>query len=161
MEVQVGAVKSDQGTHHIAALVRPHFDELSRVLSGEYGGNMEHLWIDLELCPLDADRRDPFPFRFQKRVAPPRELKAVGAKEHFNVGHFGVRPDYFELARVPMSEMRCYLARLIYEATKTLENRKQIGDFNLRAFRARFARFLEASGCTANKPPHGVSLPSL
>jgi hypothetical protein len=67
MEVRVTAAKSDHGTEHIADLVRPHLDKLSRFLSGDYGGNMEHLWIDLELCPLDADRRDPFPFRFQSR----------------------------------------------------------------------------------------------
>lgn len=52
----------------------------------------------------------------------------------------------------------CYLARLIYEATKILENRKQIGDFDLGAFRARFARFLEAKGCTANESRLDVRL---
>lgn len=54
---------------------------------------------------------------------------------------FERRPDYFELARVPMSELPCHLALLIYEATKALENRKQIGDVDVSAFRARFARF--------------------
>jgi hypothetical protein len=156
MEVLVVAAKSDQGTQHIADLVRPHLDELSRFLSGEYGGSMEHLWIDLELCPADADRRDPFSFRFQKKVSPPRELKALGAKAHFHVGHFSVRPDYFELARVPMSAVYCHLARLIYEATKTLQNRKQIGDFDVSLFRARFAALLEAAGCTANESPLDV-----
>ena len=151
MNVQISAPKSDQGTEHIAAMIRPHLAELSRALSGEYGGIMEHLWIDLELCPGDADRRDAFCFRFQKRVAPQRSFLALGAQEHFNVGHFSVRPDYFDLARVPMSDVVCYLTKLIYEGTETLGQRQQIGNFDVRAFREKFAAFLSESGCTANK----------
>jgi len=38
------------------------------MLSGEYGGPMEHVWIALELCTNDADVRPPFPYRLQKRI---------------------------------------------------------------------------------------------
>lgn len=152
MNVKVSASKSDQGTEHIAEVIRPYLDELSRTLSGEYGGAMEHLWIDLELSPGDADVRERFPFRFQKRVAAPRALSALGAKEHLNVGHFSVRPDYFDLARVPMSDVGCYLMQLIYEATTTLQKGKQIGDFDTQKFRDKFAAFIVEAGCAANKP---------
>ena len=64
-----------------------------------------------------------------------QNLRQFGMKEHFNVGHFGVRPDYFDLARVPMSDVVCYLRKLIYEATGTLEKRRHA-----------------ESGCTADKP---------
>jgi hypothetical protein len=117
MEVKVAVGKADQGTLHIADVIQPHLAELSRFLSGEYGGPMAHLWIDLELHPADADRREPFAFRFQKRVAVARELKALGVQEHFNVGHFGVRPDYFALAAVPLPEVPRYLLRLIYDGS--------------------------------------------
>ena len=152
MEVRIDASESDQGTHHIAEVVRPHLDKLSNSLTGEYGGPMEHLWIHLELLPLRADLREPFAFRFQKRVAPPRELELLGATEHFNVGHFSVRPDYLELARVPLPDVPCYVMSAVYEATSTLEKRKQLEGFDVQAFRQKFAEFLKASGCTANKP---------
>lgn len=64
MEVLIYASESDQGTHHIAEAVRPHLNMLSDALTGEYGGPMEHLCIDLELSPARADQRAPFPFRF-------------------------------------------------------------------------------------------------
>jgi hypothetical protein len=155
MEVQIDASESDQGTHHIAEAVRPHLDKLSLALSGEYGGPMEHLWIHLELMPSRTDIHEPFPFRFQKRVAPPRELKPLGATERFNVGHFSVRPDYFALARVPLADVPCYLMAVVYDATGTLESRKQLSGFNARAFRERFAQFLRASGCAANNSLEG------
>ena len=152
MNVQIAAPKFDQGTEHVAKLIRPHLDKLSQVLSGEYGGTMDHLWIDLELCPWEDDARDPWPFRFQKRVTPPRDLRELGAKVHFNVGHFSVRPDYFELAHIPMTDVVCHLMRLIYDATRTLETRKQIGNFDVHAFRNKFADFIAEGGCAANKP---------
>ncbi len=150
MDVLISASESDQGTHHIAQAVRPHLDKLSQALSGQYGGPMAHLWIHLELLPRRADARKPFPFRFQKRIAPPRELKPLGAREHFNVGHLSVRPDYHELAQVPISDVPCYLMTLVYQATITLENRKQLSGFDSCAFRQRFAQFLNVSGCAAN-----------
>jgi hypothetical protein len=125
-------------------MMGPHLDRLSAALTGEYGGPMEHLWIELELVPGRADEREPWPFRFQKRVAPRgRDLELLGAIEHFNVGHFSVRPDFFELARVPLPDVPCYLMRLVYEATTTLENRKQLIGFDVQTFRERFARYLE------------------
>ena len=150
MDVLVSASKSDQGTEHLAALVRQPLDELSSALSGDYGGPMAHLWIDLELCPGDADVRPPFPFRLQKRVRTPRELRSLGDKEFFNVGNYSVRPDYFELARTPLDDVPCYLMTLLYESTKSLYGKRQLQGFDVESFRRRFADALAARGCMKN-----------
>lgn len=150
MEVLVSASKSDHGTEHLAALVRPHLDELSPALSGNYGGPMAHLWIDLELCPGDADVRPPLPFRLQKRVRTPRKLRALEDKEFFNVGNYSVRPDYFELARTPLDDVPCYLMTLLYESTKSLYGKRQLKGFDVESFRRRFADALAARGCMKN-----------
>src|SRR5262249_40337240 len=120
MEVLIGASTSDQGTEHLAALVRPHLDALTATLSGHSPRRMNRLWIDLEMCPGDSDHRPAFALRFQKRVVMPRELRAFGRQEFFNVGSYTVRPDYFELARVPLDDVRCYLLRLVFDSTGSL-----------------------------------------
>jgi hypothetical protein len=146
MEVLVGATKFDQGTEHLAALIRSHLEELSTALSGEYGGPMDHLWIELELSPGNADVRPAFPFRFQKRVRTPRELRAFGEREFFNVGNYSVRPDYCELARVPLDDVPCYLMSLLYESTECLRGKRQLKGFDVESFRERFAHALAARG---------------
>ena len=78
----------------------------------------------LELCPGDADQ---------------------------NVGHYSVRPDYFELARVPLDEVRCYLLRLIFDSTERLAGKRQLKGFDLALSRQRFVAALAAQGC-AQKP---------
>jgi hypothetical protein len=152
MDVLIGASKSDQGTEHLEALVRPRLDALTSVLSGEYGGPMNLLWIDLELCPGDADHRPAFGFRFQKRVVTPKQLRVFGTREFFNVGHYSVRPDYFELARVPLSDVGCYLLRLIFDSTESLAGKRQLKGFDLGLFRQRFAAALAAQGCAEKSP---------
>ena len=147
MEVLGGASKCDQGTEHLAALIRPHLDELSSALSGEYGGPMAHLWIELELSPGDADVRPPFPFRFQNRVRTPKELRAFEDKEYLNVGNYSVRPDYLELARVPLDQVPCYLMTLLYESTKCLHGKRRLKGFDVEAFRRRFAHEIAVRGC--------------
>jgi hypothetical protein len=108
---------------------------------------MAHLWIDLELCPGDADVRPPLPFRLQKRVRTPRELRALGDKEFFNVGTYSVRPDYFELARIPLDDVPCYLMTVLYESTKSLYGKRQLNGFDVESFRGCFAAALTARGC--------------
>lgn len=150
MDVLISASKNDQGTEHLADLVRPHLHALTSTLSGEYGGPMNHLWIDLELCPGDADHRPAFAFRFQKRVVMPREFRALGTPEFFNVGRYSVRPEYFELARVPLDDVRCYLLRLVFDSTQSLARKRQLKGFDLGLFRQRFAAALTAQGCAQN-----------
>jgi hypothetical protein len=122
-------------------------EKLSSDLSGEFGGPMAHLWIELELSPGDADMRPPFQFRLQKRVRTPRELRSFGDKEFLNVGSYGVRPDYFELARVSLEDVPCYVLTLLYESTKTLYGKRQVKGFDVDLFRGRFADALAAQGC--------------
>ena len=150
MEVSINAAKSDQGTDLIAQHIRPQLKELSASLCGDFGGPMEHLWIDLELSPGAADLRPPHPFRFQKRVASPRELAAFGSREYFNVGHYSVRPDYFTLAKVALPDLACHLLNLVFESTVILEGKKQLRGFNVAGFRSQFAASLRAVGCAAN-----------
>ena len=151
MDVLISASRIDQGTEHLAALVRPHLDGLNSTLSGQYGGPMNHLWIELELSPGHADYRPAFAFRFQKRVVTPKEMRAFGTQEFFNVGHYSVRPDYFELARVPLDDVRCYLLRLVFDSTESLSGKRQLKGFDLGLFRQRFAAALATRGC-AQKP---------
>jgi hypothetical protein len=74
----------------------------------------------------------------------------LGATEYFNVGHFSVRPDYFELADVAPSDVPCYLLTAVYNATTTLAGSKQLKEFDVQAFRAKFESFLRLCGCAAN-----------
>src|SRR5262245_12250874 len=137
MEVVISAPKQDQGTAHIAEAVREPLRRLSAALSGEYGGTIEHLWIELELVPGDADRRAPWSFRFQKRVAPRPISSGLPKIEYHNVGHYSIRPDYFALAKISPENVSCYLMDLIYESTAALENkRRQLGAFDVAAFRS-------------------------
>jgi hypothetical protein len=149
VQVQINAAKCDQGTAHIAEIIAPTLEALSQRLSGDYGGPMEHLWIDLELCPADADRRPPRAFRFQKRVAPPRVLAAFEPVHSLNVGHYSVRPDYFALAQVDLEWVPAYIAKILYDSTETLIGRRTLRHFDVDLFRARFARALKELGLTA------------
>jgi hypothetical protein len=48
MKLDFHASICDESTRSLADALRPLFDKLSEQLSGEYGGPMEHLWIDIE-----------------------------------------------------------------------------------------------------------------
>jgi len=140
----------DQGTAHIADQVQPHLEQLSERLCQGYSGFMEHLWIDLELCPSSADHRPQRTFRFQKRVAPMNNLKRLGlpvplnAVDLTNVGHFSVRPDYFELAQVPLSDVSPYLLNVIHRESTVLERKSaRLGGFNAKAFRQDISSYIE------------------
>ena len=61
--------KIDQGSEYLAAAVQQHLEVASAHLSRDYGGVMEHLWIELQMSPVEADKGPPRPFRFQRRVS--------------------------------------------------------------------------------------------
>ncbi len=96
---------------------------------------MAHLYVGLELIPGRADEGPPYGFRLQKRVRTPRELRSLGDKELFNVGSYTVRPDYFELAQVPLEYVPCYLIKLMYESTADLKGKRQLKGFDIDMFR--------------------------
>ena len=156
MKVEISASES-QGDGRIKDILNPVLEALSQKLSGEYGGPMEQLWIDLEILPADAEQRGSWSFRFQKRVAPPRWMvDAFETKPEFNVGHYSLRLDYAALRDLDHylvfeehdpKEVIEYAVRLLYESTQTLGGRKRtLGDFDADAFRARFIQALGELG---------------
>lgn len=105
---------------------------------------MEHLWVELELVPGDAEQRSAWSFRFQKRVSPRPLAAGLPKVEYYNVGHYSVRPDYFALAQVAPENVSRYLMELIYESTAVLEKKqKRLGGFNLEGFRVQMRQAIE------------------
>lgn len=142
--VHLGPIDSDLTS--IANRLSPLLDALSVRLSRVYGGAMEHLWITLHLSPTLAawHRPPPLSFRFQKRVsgrAAQSKFSATAVQDSYNVGHFGVQPNYDALLQLtPPSDLE-YLLRVIYDATEVLEGKQtKLGGFDVQNFRADFAQ---------------------
>ncbi len=149
MEVGFHANVCDQTTSHIAKNLRVPFDELSARLRGDYGGLMEHLWIDLELLESHAKAhgKSRFPFRFQKRVSGHSRLGLPAIPDRFNVGHYSVRPDFPTLVSLPPERLVQYVLSLIYASTSVLiEKQSKLGGFNAGLFRSNFVLACKALG---------------
>lgn len=150
MECSIGITAEDQGTEHIAEVLRPHLESLSQRLSRDYGGWMEHLWISVEMCPAHADQRPPWPFCFQKRVSRSNAAKSFGlpipgSEDPTNVGHFSVRPDYAELATVDLREIPVYVIELIHSEAAVLEHKSmRLGGFDAVTFRRDTLEYIDA-----------------
>ena len=139
MEVSLNANAVDHETRQVASVLRAPFDSLAQKLSTDYGGEIEHLWIDFELNQHHASLRPPRPFRYQKRVAPPVMLKGLGLTHYNHVGHYSVRPDFQVLLGTPLDRVAAYALLLIYRSTSLLlEKQKRFGGFDASAFRANF-----------------------
>ena len=159
MDCRISVSARDQGTEFIADALDPCLEKLSRALSEDYGGALENLWIDLDLCPAHADDGPARPFRFQTVVAPPRDLAGLGLTKALNVGHYSVMPDYAHLATVPREHVVCYLLPLIYDSTVVLKGKsRRLGGFDADAFRADFLRAMAQLLCQRHSqaylPPH-------
>jgi hypothetical protein len=140
MECRISISARDQGTELIADALDPCLETLSLALSKDYGDFLEHLWIDLDLCPAHADDRSVWPFRFQ-RVVSPRGLRGLGPIKYHNVGHYSVMPDYVHLANIPGDHVTCYLLSVIYQSTNFLTDKfRRLGDFDAELFRSEFRR---------------------
>jgi hypothetical protein len=130
----------DDDTKALAAALAPLFETLGRKLEGEYGGLIEHLWIDLELLEYlaQADGSPRHPFRFQKRVSGRPHFGLPVTPDHFNVGHFSVRPDF---ALVASLSVECaiphVLQRIYQESAVLLGKEKKLGGFDVNLFRER------------------------
>ena len=141
MEVGIHANMCDQATSPAAKALHTPFRQLSALLQGEYGGVIEHLWIDLELIESHArtDGTQRWPFRFRKRVSgrsPPFGLPPVPDK--FNVGHYSVRPDFQLIASLPSEQVIPYALSLIYDSTAVLIENRKIWGFDACLFRNKF-----------------------
>ena len=159
MEVALHANVCDTATSKVAAALRPLFDELGERLQGQYGGTMEHLWIDLELIESHArgDGRQLFPFRFQRRVSGYSRLGLPAIPDQFNVGHFSVRPDFHLIVSLPIDQVIPYVLSLIYGATSVLlEKQKRLGGFDAVLFRT---RFIDACRSIGHEVPNTLNAP--
>ena len=96
MEFGLNSNMCDNKTQDIPNLLHPIFKELENRLKGDYGGIIEHLWIDLELIESHSrvDGKPQYPFRLQKRVSGYSRFGLPSIPDKFNVGHFSVKPDY-------------------------------------------------------------------
>jgi hypothetical protein len=141
MQVGLHASICDPTTEKIADALRAPFKVISRDLSKDYGGTMNHLWIDFELVEAIARRQPPWSFRFQKKVggSSPDKLTGLPRPVHENVGHYSVRPDFQELRSVPRDSVVSYVLSLIYASTSVLvEKQKKLGGLDADKFRSDF-----------------------
>jgi len=120
-------------------VLREPLKQLSDLLSGDFGGAMEHLWIDFELNEAHAERRPPFPFRFQKRVSGRSSLVGLPIPDSFNVGHYSVRPDFHRVRTLPPDALVGYAFALLFRSTEALVGKqKKLAGFDALAFREHF-----------------------
>lgn len=127
-------------TKAVADALQSVFITLSQRLEGEYGGLIEHLWIDLELLEYlaKADGRRRHPFRFQKRVSGRSHFGLPATPDHFNVGHFSVRPDFALIASLTVESAVVHVLRRVYEESAVLLGKeKKLGGFDASLFRER------------------------
>ena len=139
MEFSINCNASDQTTGRIADVLCGPFEAISKDLSKDYGGTMNHLWIDFELVESHAQRRPPWSFRFQKRVTGSSAAKLTGLPMPVieNVGHYSVRPDFQELRSLPLDRVVGYALNLIYASTSVLtKKQKRLGGFDAERFRS-------------------------
>lgn len=142
LNVEFHANIVDKTTEKVAGIIRKYFDNLEKNLCKDYGGNMEHLWIDLEL----VDGHKPFPFRFQKRV----EISTSYTEFYsYNVVNYCIEPDYEKLSGLLSEEEICrYIFGLWYESTQILvDKQKRLDGFNATQFRLDFLSACEKLGC--------------
>jgi hypothetical protein len=131
----------DDDTMALSNALAPVFKTLGRKLEGQYGGLIEHLWIDLELLEYlaKADGSPRHPFRFQKRVSGRSHLGLPATPDHFNVGHFSVRPDFALLTSLSVEGAILHVLQRIYqESAVLLSKEKKLGGFDANLFRERF-----------------------
>ncbi|MCA9232935.1 MAG: hypothetical protein KDA57_19965 [Planctomycetales bacterium] len=132
---------SDEATAHLPGLLRLPFKELSTRLQGDYGGVMEHLWIDFELIESlsRSNGRPRHEFRFTRRVSGRSRFGLPSSPDQSNVGHYSVRPDFHRIVMLPNEEAISYALSAVYGSTEVLfEKQEKLGGFDAGFFRRRF-----------------------
>jgi len=145
MEVGLHANMCDTETQRIAQALHSPLEAISKELSNDYSGTMEHLWIDIELL----DNRGPYSFRFQKKVGgtSPDRLTGIVPGVFENVGHYSVMPDIAELLYIPPDSVVDYVLQLIYRSTTVLiEKQKMLSGFDAERFRSDFLAVCKKHG---------------
>lgn len=139
MEVSLNANMYDNQTYKFSPILHDPLKAISRRLSGDYGGIMDHLWIDFELIQSHVEHRGPRTFRFQKRVSGRGNLTGIDFPDRHNVGHYSVCPDFSIMMALPLVGIPSYVLETIYASTTVLhEKSKRLGGFNAEMFRDRF-----------------------
>jgi len=147
MKVLLNANICDQQTSAIANALHEPFNTIAHEVSGDYGGKMDHLWIDFQLVDYDLSARKSWKFRFQKRVSGHSRLTGINDPPKFNVGHYSVAPDYQHLVAIPLANVTGYALRLIYDSTSILSTKaKSLGDFDADGFRSQLASVCASHG---------------
>lgn len=149
MKVGLHANIVDDDTKAIADALYPVFKTLSQELEGEYGGSIDHLWIDLELLEYlaKADGSPRHPFRFQKRVSGRSHFGLPVTLDHFNVGHFSVRPDFTLVASLSVERAVSHVLQRVYEESAVLLGKeKKLGGFDATLFRERLRNACQQLG---------------
>jgi hypothetical protein len=149
MKVGLHANHVDRRTSKIGSALSDIFDVLSEKISGDYGGTIEHLWIDFELSEMEArpDGKPKFAFRFAKRVSGRSHFGLPPSPDNFNVGHFSVRPDFRHLLSIQEGEVIPYCLSLIHNDLIVLKAKeKKLGGFNSEIFKNKFADACKSLG---------------
>lgn len=138
MKVLINANIYDSNKVELAKELSREFSKISEQLTGDYGGTIESLWIDLELSEMSflAFGKPPKPFRYQKRVSGASRMGVSLVPDWFNVGHYSVRPDFEIIKRNTIEQNINYIVDLIYKSTEVLLSKeKKLGGFDATAFR--------------------------
>lgn len=139
MITKINSNHCDRSTFGISRELQKPFNELSLILSQNFGGNIEHLWIDYELSQIEAGVRPPFEFRFQKRVSGVSKILNTTTQDSHNVIHYSVRPNFVDLFKA--SNVVKYSLNLIYQSTEILiEKQTELGGFDAELFRSEFRK---------------------
>lgn len=141
MKVRISAHIVEPEFEKIGQGLRKTFIILCERLEGDYGGVMEHLWIDFELAKTFArpDGKPKFSFRFAKRVSGRSHFGLPALPDSFNVGHFSVRPDFDFLLTLTDAESISYCLSLVYNELNMLKHKeKKLEGFNSELLRNRF-----------------------
>ncbi len=137
LKVSLYANRCDMETEQLPQLLHEPLDRIGDELSNDYGGTMEHLWIEFQL----VDNCGPFSFRFQKKVGgkTPDRLTGIVPGTYENVGHYSVLPDIAELLYVPRDSVIDYVLQSLCRSTIVLiDKQKRLGGFDAERFRADF-----------------------
>jgi hypothetical protein len=154
MKVRINANICDSSTTKLAAELRETFAKIENKLSGNYGGVIEHLWIDIELSEMRVVvfGKPPKPFRFQKKVSGSSRMGLPAIPDSFNVGHYSIRPDFEVLKQNTIEQNVHYIVGLVYNSTEVLlAKQKKLGGFDAIGFRNNFFSVCTSTGFTINQ----------
>ncbi len=147
VSIYVGAY--DLNTQKFMSDLHESLKKLSTFLSQDFGGEMENLWIEIELSSMIANVRPVYKFRFQKRVAGKLGISGEKMPDDNNVGHYSVRPNFTELHKV--NDVLEFLLKLVFQSTEVLfEKKKKFPNLDINLFRGEFIRGAASLGYDLN-----------